>query len=430
MASSLNSFGKVSPRQQFPVPTCADDAASAAASRLVFLAGQVLLAHTLAAVLAEMVFRREGFAFPGIYGTAEFAVFAIAPLFVQTLLRGPKGAALAVIGSFKYSIATGELLRFGVCGLAMVCSHGAGLAAYIHINTTTAMLFSSARLPTVIVAGAFLLKQKKAPPLATHLAALCVAVGLSLFGFAERRDTPRFSTAGLTLIAANLCLGAVTFNLQQRALHMAGASRKCPRGADTLMRLEAGLHRGEEPGSPYEPCSPRSSIAREGGSRPSARAKVGSFPLECLPVGGVPLLSDPERMMMIQYSVAAPLMLLYAWAVGEVYRFPIWCTTRHETPAEELLPVICQAILAAVGVQALLCITQEFDAARSSTITSVRKVITFVLSFLIFPKPFSGLHLIGILLAGVGSVWLHRSLSHRGGREPAREKTVVRSAGA
>merc|ERR1711920_202364 len=66
-----------------------------------------------------------------------------------------------------------------------------------------------------------LLNRGNAVPLSAHFAALCVFVGLALFGAAERRGSPRFNAVGLVFVALNLVLGAVTFNLQQRLLQNA-----------------------------------------------------------------------------------------------------------------------------------------------------------------------------------------------------------------
>eukprot|EP00933_Yihiella_yeosuensis_P038188 TRINITY_DN32132_c0_g1_i1.p1 TRINITY_DN32132_c0_g1~~TRINITY_DN32132_c0_g1_i1.p1 ORF type:complete len:369 (+),score=38.77 TRINITY_DN32132_c0_g1_i1:44-1150(+) len=325
--------------------------------KLCGYAAQVLISHGLSAILAEMVFSSEGFAFPGVFGAAEFATFALAPLLAKMCWHGPKAVKAVIlgpaIGSFK------EAQSFALCGLAISASHGAGLAANVRVNYTTAMLFTSVRLPAIVLFGTLLPAQgsrQAQTPCAAHIWAFCVAAGLVMFGFAEQRDAPRFSTSGLFLIAINLILGAGTFTLQQRMLQRSNAA------AD---------------------------------SAPSTTTRS----------------EKAERLMFVQYAVGANVMLIYAIFSGEMAAFVTWSRLpgRHG-PVSALIPVFCGALLTAVGVRALLHISMEFDAARSSVITSVRKICTFVISFILFPKVFSLLHFCGVLLTAVSSVAIHRTL--------------------
>lgn len=341
--------------------------------RLVWCGTQVLVSHCLASVLAEYVFTQDGFTFPGVFGIVESLGLAIAPLLWRAMSKGPRAALhllLATQGD--------ELVLFATCGLAMAVSHGAGLAANVRINYTTATLFSSARLPSVLLVGAVMHQAKHTPPTA-HLAAVCVMIGLTIFGLAERMSSPRFSVIGLALVALNLVLGAFTFNLQQRILHAVGRSR-----------------------------------------------------------GGAAKLHDKDQFMVVQYFTGACLYLAYCVASGEAQDFEVWCENRGTRPGGEMAPVLGSALLAAIGVRALLTVTSEFDAARASVLTSTRKVCTFVLSFLIFPKPVTSLHVMGVVLTMVGSLWVHRALERKGGgrcwpsrrSKPQQRPTLVQQASA
>jgi len=304
--------------------------------RLAVYTLQVLASHTCSALLAELVFTREGFAFPAVYGAVEFAVFALAPL-VLASVRGCLPQLLRLRSQ--------EVWCFARCGATMAASHGAGLAACTRINYTTTMIFGSARLPSVLFAGAVLSRGPR-PPTAAQVASLGVAVGLCCFGLAERREAPRFSSLGLALVAANLVLGVGTFQLQQQVLQQG----------------------------------------------------VGQLPV------------NAEQMMMVQYAAGSLLLLLCALLGGELWAFFDWSYSRGEGPLHELLPVVCGGMFTAFGVRALLGVNQDFDAARASAITSLRKVCTFCLSLFLFPKPFSGLHVVGTALVVGGSVGVQRSL--------------------
>lgn len=327
-------------------------------SKLCWYALQVLASHTLSAMLAEMVFTQKDFDFPGIYGAVEFGTFAAAPALAWACLRGPRAAlrlALAAAGGSRGA-------RFAACGVAMVVSHGAGLAAYTHVNYTTAMLFSSSRLPAVLFVGSIVQRRggRRRPPCRAYAAALCTTLGLALFGIGEKRVAPRFSNTGLVLVAANLVLGAFTFNLQQRALQRAGSGKQ----TDTELP-------------------------------------------EAAPV--------TEQMMLVQYCVGAVLFIAIAASAGELDAFRAWCQRRDSSPWAALRPIVAGALLTAVGVRALLHVTAEFDAARASVITSTRKVCTFALSFVFFPKPLSVLHVAGVVLTVTGSVEVQQVLSRTQG---------------
>lgn len=341
---------------------------SPAERRLLCYTLQVVVSHCMAAALAEMVFTRDGFEFPAIVGFVEFTTFSLAPLLRWALLYGPRAAAGHAAASL---LSPGELLHFSLCGVTMVLSHGIGLAAYLRINYTTAMLFSSAKPPTVMLMGA-LVNRGSQTTCDSYLAAMGVTLGLCLFGLAEKRDAPRFSTLGLLLVALNLGLGAVSFNLQQRVLHRLGGRAPAPRAAQR----------------PRWQLSPRSAAE------------------------GPP---NPERMMVVMYAAGALLFLACAAASGELALFPAWSRGRGSSVARDLAPIFCGAFLTAIGISALLRVTAEFDATRASVITSSRKVFTFAMSFVLFPKVFSVLHFLGATLTLSGSFAVHRSLKHRDG---------------
>lgn len=244
----------------------------------------------------------------------------------------------------------------------MACSHGMGLAAYMHVNYTTAMLFSTIRLPSVLLVGGLVssFQRRGSPtPCRAYSASMVAAAGLAIFGLAERREAPRFSTRGLLLVAGNQALGAVTFNFQQRILQKSRVSGPDPEDPDAKVRLGDDV---------------------------------------------------TEQLMLVQYATAALLMLIYSAAVGELPAFEAWCRSNRRSVWLELLPLMAGASLTSVGVRALLKITQEFDAARSAVVTNSRKVCTFALSFLFFDKVFSSLHFVGLMLTICGSMAVHRSL--------------------
>ena len=55
------------------------------------------------------------------------------------------------------------------------------------------------------------------------------------------------------------------------------------------------------------------------------------------------------------------------------------------------------------GMHPMMKLTQQFDATSTQVVTSLRKILTFASSFLIFPKPFTYLHMFGVCAAMVGA---------------------------
>lgn len=245
-----------------------------------------------------------------------------------------------------------DVKSFIFCGASMAASHGTGLAACTQINYTTTMLFGSAKLPSVLLAASAFsgCSGRPRPPITAQLAAFVVTCGLCCFGLAEHREAPRFSSLGLALVGTNLVLAAGTFQMQQQCLQE---------------------------------------------SKTAARSI--------------------EQMMLIQYATGSLLLLLYALFSGELSTFLHWCCIEDRRgPFVELVPIFCGAVCTSIGVRALLRVSQAFDAARASTITSLRKVCSFGLSFFLFPKPFGSLHCLGTALVLMGSFGVHNQLSKVG----------------
>merc|ERR1719487_108477 len=74
-----------------------------------------------------------------------------------------------------------------------------------------------------------------------------------------------------------------------------------------------------------------------------------------------------------------------------------------------LIPILLDGMFGYVGIQAVLKLSQDFDATRANVACSMRRVVTFILSFTVFPKPFGVLHAVGIILSLFGGLELHKS---------------------
>jgi len=170
--------------------------------------------HCLAAVFAEMIFSMPGFRFGWFYTLVQcFTYFSLV-----LLKRLAFGGMLQSFKALRRSV-LGALL----VGTSMTVSHGCGVASFVHINYTTAMLFKSAKVPAVMLGGKVINQHR--PRRSEVCWAITLTVGLLLFGLGDRIESPRFSAVGMLLVAGNLCGSSITSNLQQRVLKLDASAK-------------------------------------------------------------------------------------------------------------------------------------------------------------------------------------------------------------
>ncbi len=77
----------------------------------------------------------------------------------------------------------------------------------------------------------------------------------------------------------------------------------------------------------------------------------------------------------------------------------------------------CFSLCNLLGTDCLLKVVSEFGANTAVVVTSTRKVVTVICSYVLFPKPFSAFHAVGLSSVAVG-VYLHETnKSHHGKAE-------------
>ncbi|CAK9110446.1 Adenosine 3'-phospho 5'-phosphosulfate transporter 2 (PAPS transporter 2) (Solute carrier family 35 member B3) [Durusdinium trenchii] len=171
--------------------------------RLFRLSAIVVLLHGIAAVCTEYVFQVEGFAFGLFYTFLQCFTFAVLALLKSVVSGGLRLNSWAIRGPV-------------LAGLSMTVSHGAGILSYLEVNYTTAMIFKSAKVPSVVLGGRWINKNQTM----SHemFWAICMMIGLLLFGLGDGLESARFTGFGLVLIAINLAGSTLTANLQQKVL--------------------------------------------------------------------------------------------------------------------------------------------------------------------------------------------------------------------
>eukprot|EP00746_Dinoflagellata_sp_MGD_P098061 gnl/MRDRNA2_/MRDRNA2_39428_c0_seq2.p1 gnl/MRDRNA2_/MRDRNA2_39428_c0~~gnl/MRDRNA2_/MRDRNA2_39428_c0_seq2.p1 ORF type:complete len:285 (+),score=39.54 gnl/MRDRNA2_/MRDRNA2_39428_c0_seq2:1-855(+) len=168
----------------------------------------------------------EGFRFGWFYAAGQSLTYAVLAL-----------GKLAVLCRLQQglSILSGVSMLYGsvLAGISMTVSHGCGVAAFVHINYSTAMVFKSAKVPSVMVGATCMNRQR--PSIAEQLWAFLMMLGLILFGLGDKLESPRFSAVGVFLITVNLIGSSLTANLQQRVLQ---GSSKTSETVEILMLVQ------------------------------------------------------------------------------------------------------------------------------------------------------------------------------------------------
>ena len=107
-----------------------------------------------------------------------------------------------------------------------------------------------------------------------------------------------------------------------------------------------------------------------------------------------------------------------AWVLVTGEFFPAWkfCA---EFPLAYLLFVMRAAVIYG-GVLCFVLMINTFGVVKATAITTVRKILTIIVSFILFPKPISNRHVLGFFIFSIGigiSVWDQR--------ERARQKALA-----
>jgi drug/metabolite transporter (DMT)-like permease len=115
--------------------------------------------------------------------------------------------------------------------------------------------------------------------------------------------------------------------------------------------------------------------------------------------------AEQEDLVFWQYLIAALICFAISQATGELSQGIVFLS---RAPLLAHLNLLGYLVGGYLGLQPLLRIFQEYDATRGHVVTSLRKVITFATSFIVFPKPLTSLHIGGALASALGGFMLQR----------------------
>ena len=104
------------------------------------------------------------------------------------------------------------------------------------------------------------------------------------------------------------------------------------------------------------------------------------------------------RMIVLSNTLCLLLVFAYTAATGELNAALAWCRA-NQGPASLLL---LQACCSYAGLRCYLAVVRDLSGVAGVVLTSMRKVVTLVISFLAFEKPFYAAHARGFALLALG----------------------------
>eukprot|EP00054_Salpingoeca_dolichothecata_P010431 m.58287 g.58287 ORF g.58287 m.58287 type:complete len:319 (-) comp18990_c0_seq1:154-1110(-) len=136
----------------------------------------------------------------------------------------------------------------------------------------------------------------------------------------------------------------------------------------------------------------------------------------CTALAADAAIGNYQEKAMKQHHGSNAEMVFFSYGIGFCYIFAFCLLTGelftaiqfvYERP-RNLAYIFAFATTGFLGISFVLSLVKTFGALTAVTVTNCRKVATMILSFAIFPKPFSSGHIIGgfLVLAGIGlNVW-------------------------
>ena len=305
---------------------------------------------------------------------ARRAAHGSAPTTASQLGAKPKVAVAAHGPPPALNLWGGFTFGHFLVGFGTVVSHGLSYIGYHELNYTTATLLKSGKVVTVMLLGLFVNGRRFTARAAVLAGTLCA--GLSVFGLADKTsEAPKFSVWGLVACLLSLVGSAVCSNLQDVLLKKERPAASAPAPAPAL-----GMHPPHGAGG--------------GASAPPHAPSV---------------TSAKDDLLLYQNAVTTALALVYCALTGDLRLGAAFLTTGSRGA---VLATFGSVTFVYIGMYPLLQIVQTFDATQAQVVTSLRKAVTFVASFVLYPKPFTFMHFVGLLFSLAGAYYLEKELMH------------------
>ncbi|CAN1243673.1 UDP-galactose/UDP-glucose transporter 4 [Linum perenne] len=268
-----------------------------------------------------------------------------------TFIQGFVYLALIYLQGFTIKQMVNPWKTYVKLSVVLMGSHGLTKGSLAFLNYPAQIMFKSTKVLPVMVMGAFIPGLRRKYPLHEYVSALLLVVGLILFTLADAQTSPNFSVIGVVMICGALVLDSLMGNLQEAIFTMNPDTTQVLDIIFTLLRNFTILYWQIEV-------------------------------LFCSTVVGLPFLLPP--------------MIL----TGEL--FTAWNSCAQHPYVYGVL--VFEALATFIGQVSVLSLVAIFGAASTAMITTARKAVTLLLSYMIFTKPLTDQHGSGLLLIAMGIV--------------------------
>ncbi|XP_035831364.1 UDP-galactose/UDP-glucose transporter 4 isoform X1 [Helianthus annuus] len=222
-------------------------------------------------------------------------------------------------------------------------SHGLTKGSLAYLNYPAQLMFKSTKVLPVMIMGAFIPGLRRIYPPREYFSAVLLVVGLILFTLADANTSPNFSIIGVLMVSGALIMDSFLGNLQEAIFTINRDTTQVFHHSTFLNIFQTEM-------------------------------------LFCSTVVGTPFLIPP--------------MLL----TGELFR--AWNSCYEHPYVYGVL--LFEAVATFVGQVSVLSLIALFGAATTALVTTARKAVTLLLSYIIFTKPMSEQHAVGLVLIAAG----------------------------
>ncbi|KAL4339430.1 hypothetical protein GQ457_08G022900 [Hibiscus cannabinus] len=234
-------------------------------------------------------------------------------------------------------------------------SHGLTKGSLAFLNYPAQLMFKSTKVLPVMVMGAFIPGLRRKYPVHEYVSAILLVLGLILFTLADAQTSPNFSVIGVMMVIVALIMDAFIGNLQEAIFTINPET--------TQMEM-----------------------------------------LFCSTVVGLPLLVPPmvftgevfkawnscsevKKIVLLTFSPCKMWVFIFFFLEQHLYVYGV---------------LVFEAIATFIGQVSVLSLVAIFGAATTAMVTTARKAVTLLLSYMIFTKPLTEQHGTGLLLIAMG----------------------------
>nr|VDD49311.1 unnamed protein product [Brassica oleracea] len=254
-------------------------------------------------------------------------------------------------------------------------SHGLTKGSLAYLNYPAQIMFKSTKVLPVMIMGAFIPGLRRKYPVHEYISAFLLILGLILFTLADAQMSPNFSVIGILMISGALIMDAFLGNLQEAIFTM----------------------------------NPETTQARKHTKKTRFCLMEMLF---CSTVVGLPFLFVPMVLtgeLFRAWTACSQLwfwsdLVLGSWINRIQLRFNENVKFVGFSHPYVYGVLVFEAMATFIGQVSVLSLIALFGAATTALITTARKGVTLLLSYLIFTKPLTEQHGSGLLLIAMGIV--------------------------